>query len=428
MALIFTVLYLMLTYLSPTEVFPALAPFRIELIIGAAALATGLASLSPVRSISRLPQTYLLMGFIAAIGISRLLTSFHPGAAYSAVRDFLPPAMMFYIVLFSSNTVRAVRIAANALVAVMIYFVLHGAFAYFTDPTHSALVLSQTTFNIFGYPESTARLCAVGFLADPNDFAQVLLVAIGLLTPNWGLGGLPRLFGFVIPVSILVFGVALTKSRGAFLGLLGLTLLASSAKFGRVKSLVVTAAVGMVLLALNFTGNRVISPSNGLDRLDLWRDGWGMFKSSPLWGVGFGEFSRRGMMTAHNSFVLCFTELGVLGTFFWVGMIVPSLRQMTVLRRMKPESEAQAAAVSMANGVRMALWGFLLTSWFLSRTYTGTFYLLIAMAASLTSIVEGEKHGVVLNHNAHWFSRVVMVECATLIGIYITLKFRQLAF
>src|SRR5207253_2607045 len=129
-----------------------------------------------------------------------------------------------------------------------------------------------------------------------------------------------------------------------------------------------------------------ISVSSGRDRLDLWREGWGLFKSSPIWGIGFDWFAKNaGRTTAHNSFVLCFTELGLLGYTFWISLIVFSYYQLNIIRRMKPESAVDVEAISLARALRLALSAFLVTGWFLSRTYTATFYILIGMTGALTA-------------------------------------------
>ena len=76
------------------------------------------------------------------------------------------------------------------------------------------------------------------------------------------------------------------------------------------------------MLALDFTGGRGISASNGADRLEAWANGLEMFKSAPLFGIGFNGFTDLYEITAHNSFVLCLAELGLLGSTLWLAMLV----------------------------------------------------------------------------------------------------------
>src|ERR1700682_4357662 len=47
-----------------------------------------------------------------------------------------------------------------------------------------------------------------------------------------------------------------------------------------------------------------------------------MFKSAPLFGIGFNGFTEFLDITAHNSFVLCLAELGLLGSTLWMALLV----------------------------------------------------------------------------------------------------------
>src|ERR1700686_5663186 len=76
------------------------------------------------------------------------------------------------------------------------------------------------------------------------------------------------------------------------------------------------------MLALDFTGGRGISPADGADRLEAWANGLEMFKSAPLFGIGFNGFTDFLDITAHNSFVLCLAELGLLGSTLWMALLV----------------------------------------------------------------------------------------------------------
>ena len=48
-------------------------------------------------------------------------------------------------------------------------------------------------------------------------------------------------------------------------------------------------------------------------RLGYWAEGLQLLRDSPLFGIGQGNFGLAIGNVAHNSFVHCFTELGVIG-------------------------------------------------------------------------------------------------------------------
>ena len=118
---------------------------------------------------------------------------------------------------------------------------------------------------------SLVRIRAVGFLSDPNDFAQFLLIVLPLVTLVWARGkGIRNFFLVVAPCVLIIYGVYLTHSRGALLALIALAILFMSRRV----SLPVAIALGTLLflgmIFLGFTGGRDVSVASGSDRIDLW--------------------------------------------------------------------------------------------------------------------------------------------------------------
>ena len=416
----------MLMYLSPADLFPSMESLRLQLWIGVLAFLTALGGVFGRYYILSLPQTYLMLGMMASVTLSRLMNRFL-GASASALLDFSVTAMAFYLVLFSIRSVRGLRVITTVIVLIAVYLTIHGLINYMSAFQDTSFVLFEQHTGTFGEDISFKRLRALGFLADPNDFAQFLLVAMAMLGVNWARRGITRFVGAILPGTVILTGMVFTRSRGGFLGLLAMLLLSFRDRFGRAKSAVLTAFSAVLLLGLNFTGYRTISPSAGVDRMDIWREGWGMFKSSPLWGIGYGWFVKHTRMTAHNSFVLCFAELGLLGYFFWIGLIVFSLYQLHTIRHSEVKSQEDLEMVQMANTLRIALYVFLVAGWFLSRTYNLTFYLLNGMVASLSAIYamrRGEFRP--LPRVFQCVRSTAFVEAGTILMVYLILKLRLL--
>jgi O-antigen ligase len=66
-----------------------------------------------------------------------------------------------------------------------------------------------------------------------------------------------------------------------------------------------------------------------------------MFKSAPLFGIGFNGFTDLYEITAHNSFVLCLAELGLLGSTLWLALLVTTM--MGLKRSIGVQKKWQAA-------------------------------------------------------------------------------------
>ena len=425
MGIVATVLFLLLAYISPMEIFPAIAPYRPQIFMAVLALVAGIPSALRNPYNLRVPQAYLLLGMFGAVAFSRLANRFL-GASVSAITEFSTAALCFYFVLFNANSIRLLRVLAATVIAIGIYLTLQGMVAYVVSPQQNLFVLFENVVGPQGYLETVKRIRGAGFLADPNDLAQFLLIAMALLGMGWHRGGMFRLIFVIFPGLILFAGVAMTRSRGGLLGLLFLLALVFQSRMGKVKSAFLATFLGLGLLAANFTGNRAISMGAGADRLDTWREGWGMFRSSPIWGVGYGWFTHHYHYTAHNSFVLCFAELGLLGYFFWMSLIVFSLYQLGAIQRIEAKTQTQMDVQRWARAMRVALYAFIVTGWFLSRTYTITFYLLVGIVASLTAIMYNETHSRELLPKWKWTFTTVAAEFGTILLLYTTLKLRSM--
>ena len=122
----------------------------------------------------------------------------------------------------------------------------------------------------------------------------------------------------------------------------------------------------------------------------------------PLVGVGYGQFaSVNGGMVAHNSFVQCFAEVGLIGYFFWIGAIYLSFRSAPADPGATPGSarvrfgaatpgRAQvsfgAATPRRAlTGARIALAAYLVASFWLSHTYSPILFVLLCLPMAAQS-------------------------------------------
>ena len=57
----------------------------------------------------------------------------------------------------------------------------------------------------------------------------------------------------------------------------------------------------------------------GQARIQLWSDGLMFFQQSPLFGIGMENYRQFSRHVAHNSFIHCFAELGLLGGTLFLG-------------------------------------------------------------------------------------------------------------
>lgn len=401
-----TLLYLALSYLSPADLIPALAPYHIQVIVAFLALVTSIPGLIKV-GIAKQFSFYCLLTLLFFVTVSTAWNN-GPGAGARAAEDFCANSVAFLLVIANCQSLRRIKLAIAVVALIATYFVFQGARALHAMDYDSPFLLFQ---HVGEGTEYIPRIEGLSFVSDPNDFAQLLVCLLPLLWFWRSPSKLWNLIAVYVPAMIFAAGLFMTHSRGGMLALAFVLFLAVRKHLGSAVSMATIIAFGMGLMALNFTGGRAISGQSGADRIDAWSAGLQFIKSSPLLGIGYGQFRERYEITAHNSFILCMSELGLLGYLAWLALIVATLLAARwVLEHKRPEeslkteaTDARPAYLNMpgsavggsvvaeplaeyARCIRLAtfsLLGFLAAAWFLSRAYVLTLYLLLGVINAL---------------------------------------------
>ncbi len=392
-------LYLALNFARPVELLvPELGELRPMLWLWLFAFAAACAEVARRQRIAASSLHLLtLVGFMVAIAASQVMRGWAGGAAL-AMASFSTSSMLFVLAVLNLTTTERLVIATKVLAFSVVVMAVVGIFSYHTGWYADKLVLAQNTYDDNLDPDAgpepgTApakdesgrflwRLHALGFLQDPNDFAQAMVVSLPLLLLGYAPGRAARNLLFVaLPGAVLLYAISLTHSRGALVGIGAMLFFGARRYLGIVRTLLLGGLLAAAVLATSFGGGRAFSAQeeSAGDRITAWYAGFTMFKSSPVFGIGYENFLDHHPLTAHNSFVLCFAELGMLGYFFWMAMIVLAFLG---LRRAAAAQQMAARGSSTPELLTTALVGFLTCAWFLSRTYQPTLFLLLAMCAA----------------------------------------------
>jgi putative inorganic carbon (HCO3(-)) transporter len=390
--------FVALAYLRPVEAFaPELAIYRPMLILGSVALyATVVQALGAGRGAATMLHFVLMLALLAWIALSKIANGWAGGAAV-ALSDFSTSALLFLLTVLNVTSIPRLRVTLATIVLSMVIVSVAGIAAYHYGFMGDSLVLRQQIgeegdgqlADALDVPANDTsgqflwRVRYLGFLNDPNDLAQVIVVVLPLLGIWYRQR---RFFSNVVllgvPGAIFLYTIFLTHSRGSVLGLASLLFFGMRKTLGVVKTGILVGVLLGAVVVTNVAGGRGFSTQeeSAGDRILAWSEGLTMLRHQPLFGVGYNSFTDHHDRTAHNSFVLAFAELGLIGYFTWLALVVTAFRDVNQVANLSEEG-AEVVSRPYAAMLRSSLLGFLTCAFFLSRTYAPPLFLLLALCA-----------------------------------------------
>jgi len=380
----------------------------------------------PVVFTAALPYLfgYMLVEVVSTMGAR------DPGDASQSLIGFLISGFGLYFVI--TNVVRTYDALRSAVWVILIVGAAAGALSTFQALTHSygTDYAGFATIDLPGKDVAGETLLAstqgtpraAGPVGETNRFGQVLLVLIPLgimLALGERLIVLRRL-ALLLTVPILM-GMATTVSRGAFVGLVAVFLVAALFRYVRLAHIGVVA-VTVVMLLLSFPklgerlyelqaltaiqdssiGQQVVGDTGNLRgratatvaALLVWAD-------HPLFGVGRGEFqyyyeqyagvvatqtsinARIGFgesLQAHNLYASVLAETGGLGFVFFMAVFVVT---MLALHRARLRwSSTRPDVAHLVTGFFLALVAYLVSGIALHLSYERYLWFLLALAGA----------------------------------------------
>lgn len=364
------------------------------------------AALARRESAAKPAHLLLLAALTFVIALSHIKSGWLGGAQLS-LAHFSTSAGLFILICLNATSFRRLKITIYVTVASIAVVAALGVYAYHTGFYADRLVLGQQSgFDIdtsqfqdpdgeFGESGSRTivpardvsglilwRIRGLGFLNDPNDLAQAMVLALPLIWSALRPGASMRNALLVwFPGTVLLYAIYLTHSRGALIGIASLFFFGLQRRLGTARTSLVLGSFGALAALSGFGGGRDFSAGeeSAGDRISAWYAGMQMLKAYPVLGVGYGMFTEHHHLTAHNSYLLCLAELGLVGYFFWMGLIVLTYLG---LKQVMDRQPATSDSYRLAELTRSALIGFLTCAFFLSRSYQPTLYLTLGLGVA----------------------------------------------
>lgn len=259
------------------------------------------------------------------------------------------------------------------------------------------------------FSEGEQRIAIAGGANDPNDLALLAVTSLPMIVYFMlREKGLKKIF-LIGSLVISVAAIVMTFSRGGFLGLLAVSFLILIRRTGFKSQFIKYAAAAIaVILFLSLTPASfwdrigsiteemhvdVTDEADQFSRKTIWMEGLELFYADPVAGVGFGAFSDAlayyrleaggipKYQTAHNSYVLVLTETGIVGFGLYMALIASSILTFRRIRRSGSKTGSGDEISVYANLLEISMWGWLVSAFFLSQSYSSMFLLFPALAA-----------------------------------------------
>jgi O-antigen ligase len=425
------ILFLVLEFARPQELFPALGALHLPGIV--AAILACLMCVAKRASLSD-PETKL---FIALLALMPLHVPFalNSGWAFHIARVMLTSFVAYLGIVTFVDTVPRFRTLISIWLAIHVFQAIYGISQL--DSVTGAVIETSAG--------SAQGVTGGGYvLGEENAFATGLNMILpfaffaGLAEPSTRrrllYAGLAALFAFA---SILTF------SRSGFVGLLAVGFCCWLRSPRKVVSMTLLVILAVLLASLApeayWEEMRSISQGTsdptGRQRLHLWQIGLVMFRENPIMGVGQGNFAAefrdyelasgfdRGLdgkshaLVAHSDYITLLSELGLVGAVLWAGIVWCALRNGRLVRRTgacrtqpaRPPDRGMGT-LALADRVRLfhlslaieaSLIAYLVAGIFHTALYHPNFWTLTAFGVALKGITRRARaHGADVTDDA----------------------------
>ena len=216
-----TLLYVVVTIISPEQFGKEWAAYHAVTYLAAITAIASLPSMEAYSNWKTSVQTYLLLGLIVAIALSQIAHGWL-GGVFESLRLFLPSAAVFFFIVVNETTIRRLKILTLTTVGSCLVVCVEALCGYYAG-YHGDLFVLLTNISS---PEDEVvgqltRIRGAGFLGDPNDFAQILLIALPLAFIAWRRGRVDYQCTTVVllPAALLLWTIYLTHSRGGLIAM-----------------------------------------------------------------------------------------------------------------------------------------------------------------------------------------------------------------
>jgi putative inorganic carbon (HCO3(-)) transporter len=380
------------------------------------------------QGVIKLPKTPALM---LAFGLWFASIMSHVAHGYfKGMMDTIPITfkLCFFLVLLLivTNSIRRLQGVMFVLLAGACVMAIH---AILQERTGAGFAGSAPLVYYYAFKERWVQQSQFfGIFSDPNDLGQFLATCIPLI---FAIPKRVKFFSIVLGFAVvwlLINGMISTQSRGTLIGVVA-SMACMIFLWLPTKWLPYMGGLALVGgLAICAVGGGGMLDESAHERIVFWGEANRYFKNNIFFGGGYGMF---GEITgtdraAHNAYVLCYTELGLFGYWFWFNMMTLGLIGCwrTRVAFLKPKNGEQKYLRRVAGLAIAAMAGFAASAYFLSRAYVFPLFFLFAILASIPVIATRylpEDHPPLINFHTDVLFIGTITSLLSVVYIYVSI-------
>lgn len=229
-----------------------------------------------------------------------------------------------------------------------------------------------------------------GVLQDPNDLGMLLVAFIPYILTKVFYFKSTMIYKIIWFLSFMLisYTVILTNSRGSMLALIASLAFFYIIKKRSTTGYIIAAIIALLLIAVAPTrmGELGSGDYSAMGRVYAWILSLELLAMNPLFGIGADHFLDYHSLTTHNSYVLAMVENGIIGFFFYFGIILNTLYISINVSNNIQDSSKKAESIALLSGFI----GILISIFFISRTYVLLPFLFIALLTTYSKIYHVE--------------------------------------
>ncbi|MGH2443831.1 MAG: O-antigen ligase family protein [Chloroflexota bacterium] len=385
-------IYLTLQYFDPAKIYQSLdvLPWD-KIFLGLTVLSW---PMDPKRRWVRDPANILMTLFLVVLILASALATY-PSISWSHWFDYIDWYVIYFLIINMVTT------GERYLIFLAIFLLANFKLSFFGARTWAARGFGFTSWGLVG---------PLGYFNNSSDFSSEMLMFAPIA---FELALFIRPFARRVTYWFLMLGaitgamsVLGASSRGSQVALAfqgAWTSIQHKLKVSVLIGVVVLAGVGYALLpaAEKARFANIGKDSTSVQRLDYWKAGLKMIENHPVLGVGYFNFApvyaahdqahlwHGKSQLPHNIFIQVGTDAGLIGLAIFLALIYRNLKVAGDIRRAcAKDAELPAFAASVARGLTITAWGFVIAGQFNTVTYYPFFWVNLALTVSLGSVVK----------------------------------------